>query len=105
MSEGQRGADVDCSDLGSELIDRKQWALTRRELLVLAGVSVSALALPGCGSGNSSTGSRAFFSSKNVVVKPNVVVLPDDKSVTLSNITDTSVTLSGKVPSLQPGSM
>lgn len=40
----------------------------------------------------------------NVVVKPEVVVLPADGSVRLTNVTDNSVTLIGSVPPLQPGS-
>ncbi|MEP6754537.1 MAG: hypothetical protein ABJA67_03465 [Chthonomonadales bacterium] len=90
---------------GAADVARKPDALSRRDFMLLSGAVAASTLLPGCGGGGTSGGSRAFFSANNVVVKPNVVVLPDDKSVTLSNITDTSVTLSGKVPSLQPGTM
>src|SRR5438105_391511 len=44
-------------------------------------------------------------SSEKTVLKPNVRVLPSDGSVVVSNVTPTSVTLTGNVPALVPGTV
>ena len=67
-------------------------------LRVLGLFCLSLLTLS-CGGGNNSQSP----SSTAVIVQPNVRVLPSDGSVTISNVTPTSVTLSGKVPALSPG--
>jgi hypothetical protein len=38
-------------------------------------------------------------------LQPNTIVLPSDGSVTVSNVTATGLTLTGKVPSISPGSV
>lgn len=38
-------------------------------------------------------------------LQPGVVPIPDDGSVVISNVTPTSITLSGNVPQLKPGSV
>lgn len=57
------------------------------------------LFLAGCGGGGSTGG----HGQSQTVLAPAVRTLPSDGSVTVSAVTDTSVTLTGKVPSLKPG--
>jgi hypothetical protein len=53
-----------------------------------------------CGGGG---GGSSPSGSNTGTLRPNVVAVPFDGSVTLSNITSSSVTLSGKVPTLKVG--
>jgi hypothetical protein len=72
--------------------------LTRRDFMILSGATTAATLLPGCGSGNGAPQNKG-------VLRSGVVVLPNDGSLTISNITDTGLTLSGTVPALQAGSV
>lgn len=80
--------------------NRRIHPLTRREFIAAMGGACALPLIAGCGggSGNSGSGSR-------VVVSPDTVVVPSDGSVTLSDITDTSVKVNGAMPSLRPGSV
>ena len=69
--------------------------LTRREFVLLSGVSAASLLLAGCGGGGGGNGSAS-----RIVLQPNVVILPADGSVTVSNVTSTGMTLSGKIPTI-----
>jgi hypothetical protein len=79
--------------------------LTRREALALAVGAGISVALAGCGSGGGEPASGESFGR----IRSNVVLLPSDGSVALSNVTDTSVTLTGAfpgaVPDIQVGSV
>ncbi len=88
---------------GAASIAHPHGALSRRDFMVLSGAAAASTLLPGCGGGGGVQ--EDFFTSRNVVVKPNVVVLPSDGTVTLSSVTDTSVTLTGTVPTLLPGAV
>ncbi len=68
--------------------------LTRREFVLLSGVSAATLLLAGCGGGGGNG------SASRIVLQPNVVILPTDGSVTVSNVTSTGMTLSGKIPAI-----
>lgn len=67
--------------------------------------------LSGCGGGGGGGGSSTpadrteFFRAKDVVLKPNVVVLPSDGTVTISGVTDTGLTLTGTVPAITNGTV
>jgi hypothetical protein len=81
--------------------------LSRRSFLALGGVAAAGVILPGCGGrgGGDAEEQQDFFTASNVVVKPEVVVLPSDGSVTIGSVTDTSVTLTGAAPTLLPGAV
>jgi|SRR5579871_6167849 len=65
-------------------------------------ITAAAFILNGCGGGNGQPSSQ---SSNTVIVQSNVKVLPSDGSVMITNITPTSVTLTGSVPTLSPGTI
>jgi hypothetical protein len=86
---------------------RVRSALSRREFLGLGAAASAYPLLAGCGGGGGTAAAvdpqADFFTARNVVVKPNVVVLPEDGSVTVNGLTDTGLTLSGTPPAVQPG--
>ncbi len=62
--------------------------LTRRQLIALSGVAAASAFLPGCGGGGDGGGPQGdFFTARNVVMKPNVVVLPEDGSLVFNELT------------------
>lgn len=69
----------------------------------------AALLATGCGGGDgggvstNSSGDITQTDSNVFVLRPNVKELPDDGSVTIAEITDETVTLTGDVPPLEPG--
>ncbi len=85
--------------------------LSRRTVLGISCAAVATLILQGCGGGGGGGGVAGtpdegdFFRSTNVSVKDNVVVVPDDGTVTVSGITPTGLTLTGAVPALVVGSV
>jgi hypothetical protein len=79
--------------------------MTRRDFLILSGAAAAYPFLPGCGGGGGTEPQGDFFTARNVVIKPNVFVIPEDGSVTVSGLTDSGLTLSGTLPTLTPGSM
>jgi len=66
--------------------------LTRRDFMLLSGMSAASLLLAGCGGGGGNT------STSKAVLQPNAIVLPTDGSVTVSNPSPNQITLSGNVP-------
>jgi len=74
---------------------------SRSALILTMLLSISLLA--GCGGGGGSTTTSP--AQGGPVVQPNVVVLPSDGSVTITNQAADSVTLAGNVPSVVPGSV
>jgi hypothetical protein len=70
-----------------------------RAISTLTALIVSATCAVGCGGGRSSS------PSQKTVVRSGVMVLPSDGSVTITGQTDSSITLSGAVPSMQPGAV
>ncbi len=79
--------------------------MTRRDFLILSGAAAAYPLLPGCGGGGVGEPQGDFFTARNVVIKPGVVVLPEDGSVTVNGLTDSGLTLSGSVPTLSPGNV
>ena len=79
--------------------------ITRRDFLILSGAAAAYPFLPGCGGGGGGEPQGDFATARNVVMKPNVIVLPEDGSVGVSGLTDSALTLSGNVPALRPGFM
>jgi hypothetical protein len=77
--------------------------VSRRDFLLLCSAAAATPILVGCGGGGGSAEQSDFFNSRNVVLKPNVVVLPADGTVTLSSVTDTSMTLTGALPQFRAG--
>lgn len=88
---------------------RESQLLNRREFLYLTGTVAVAAVITGCGGGGGGGGGTPidtdFFRSSNVVVKDDVVVLPTDGTLTISNVTDDSLTLSGTIPALAIGAV
>lgn len=74
--------------------------LSRRDFMLLSAAAASTL-LPGCGGGGGGSGAP----QNHGVLRSGAVMLPNDGSLTISNITDAGLTLSGSVPPLQPGSI
>ena len=48
---------------------------------------------------------HAYAQNQPATLQPDVVPIPDDGSVIISNVTPSSITLSGKVPELKPGNV
>jgi hypothetical protein len=85
--------------------------LSRRNVLGISCAALAMLVLQACGGGGGGGGNNNppdegdFFRATNVSVKDNVVVVPDDGTVTVSNLTPTGLTLTGAVPALVVGSV
>lgn len=78
--------------------------ITRRLFANTAAPLALVLLTSGCGGGGKSSpaGTTTPLSSPGIL-QPNVAPLPDDGSVTVTNVTPSSITLNGKIPSLKPG--
>ncbi len=78
-----------------------------KRLATVIAMLVLLVFAPGCGGWGSAADDPItdFFTATNVVVNPEVRVLPEDGSVVISNLTANGLTLSGAVPALVPGSV
>ena len=79
--------------------------MTRRDFLILSGAAATYPFLSGCGGGGDEAPQGDFFIARNVAIKPGVVVLPEDGSVSISGLVDSSLTLSGNVPAIPAGTI
>jgi hypothetical protein len=88
--------------LNSKLENAQARELSRRKFLAITTLSgASFLLLQGCG------GSQILppINNGEIIVRPEVRVLPSDGSVTIVEVAQGSVRLSGSVPPLAPGSV
>lgn len=83
---------------------------SRRRFLKSSGALALAAGLPGCGDasrppdgGNGGGGGDGGVTVRQAQVKPQAKVLPAGGSLTIPEVTDTTVTLAGDVPALVPG--
>ena len=97
-----------CSGIGRALRAARQArssdAVSRRGFMQLSGAAAASTLLAGCGGDGGAGGPTPPIENRGVL-RPGVVVVPGDGSLTISDITDTGMTLSGAVPALHPGSI